>query len=749
LLIGSVHLPVVSGFLFVLFLLFIHQYRVKALKSSQIGILAIGLALLAFLQLLPAPLSFSVEDLSLFQLAQEKNPITWRPLSTEPYFTADRGLRFLCLGLLAFVIASIQSRKFYQRATFWLLIGGWVTLAFGVFLWISQITDLFGFEQSVRFRGPSSFVNTNHGASYFALLTLAALIYNEDNETPYFSIVSGFTFLIAFILHASMGVNLVFCFVFSVYLLLKFRPSRRTLFLSIGLLSLLFSSFVLLTSLEIIPSEYFQRFLHHSSSRWELTKAGIGLAAEWPILGAGLGSTDTSILPHINWENMAPASIPTLENEILEFFGTGGILAGLMILGGHLYILACAIKTFGSQNAKRRHRWYLLVWILFLGIAVLHFPWFTIGLGFPFILLIQSTSTHSTFLVPKHSKGEQKETNNRPHILLGLITLFLVFFSANAFFWHQREDIIARPFSSKAWINLATKEIKEKHFELALLYAEKANAVDPRPKTTHYLARVVAKNANFDRSTKLYTRAFKRGAINNRLITDMLGDLKEPEMRNRVLANQGALVWRRAAKITQTYFSVDQAVELAFDAIKNHTHEKEAKDFVVALFIDLDQIELAKIWTQTQNLNEGILATIYLKEGDFDSFFKSVSVATQSGHRPDAYLLKNHEAILKGGKRGMALIKKLVDHYCKKPLKGDRHETCWRVEARLKIEEGDVAGAKKMYLRIYHRSGNPLSLAKFYAGQKACSSVQGLIDGQGKEKYKKSLSKLLRRCSQH
>ncbi len=734
---GSVHMPVVFVFLCALSLIIIHQYKFGSLKSSAIGWVSLFISAVCAIQLIPLPAFLSLGDVGLYAEAMGVAP-PWRPLSLEPFQTADRGLRFLTIGLLGFSVSSVARGKFYRRANFWMLVAGWVVLAFGLFLWLSQTTTFFGFEQSVRFRSVSPFVNTNHGATYFALLTLGAILHFENGKSKPFSVISGLCFLTVFILHGSVGVDLGFACVVALYACLKLRPNSQQL-IKIAIATTTFLSFlVLIFWLDILPADAINNLITQSNTRLEVTHGGIRLAQAWPLFGAGMGSTDTSVLAQMDWTQIRPASIPTLENEFLEFFGTGGILVGLLILGAHLFLSFDALKTAVLDRKKRRHRWNALFWIFFLFIVSFHFPWFTLGLAFPFVLFIEGTST-------------QRITEfNFPGKFVALLSVLVVVFLVSFFVWKGRSDLNARPLASTIWTDLATKNIKNQNFTKALVYAEQAKALDPRPRSHHYLARIVAKRGNVERSIGLYRFAFTHGNIKNRIITDMLADVKNAADRNRILENQSDEVWLRAARISQNFFNEDQAIALAFDAIQNGHHEKAAKRFAAEVFIELKQTELARIWTETQGVEGSLLTSIYLEQNDFDSFFKTAQATQDAKNLPLFYILKNQNKILKTDtQRGGALLKRVYNEYCKTPLDAGRAKICWQVDASLKLENGDLGGAEAIYRRIFNRSGNPLQLGAFYLRVKKCSQIKELVERQTKENLKNGLSNLFRKCTQH
>lgn len=734
---GSVHLPVVIAFLCVLLLVFFHQYKFGELKNASIGWISIFIAIVCAIQLVPIPAFFSIQNMDLFSTYLGQDELPWRPLSMDPYQTADRGLRFLTIGLLAFSVASIAKGNFYRRANFWVLVGGWFVLAFGLVLWLSQTTTFFGFEQSVRFRSASPFVNTNHGASYFALLTLGAILNFENGKSKPFAILSGITFLCVFLFHGSLGVDLVFGSVLLVYGLLKFRPNTKQLLKGSMILTSIVVFLILLFWMDVLPIDALEQLIRQSSSRLELTKGGFGLARSWPIFGAGLGSTDTSILAQIDWTRIRPASIPTIENELLEFFGTGGILVGGVILGAHLFLSYDGLRTAVLDRKKRRHRWHGLFWLFFVGIVSLHFPWFTLGLAFPFVLFIQSTSTR---LDPLRS----------PLIfVIGIVVLLLIFLSATLF-WQGRTDLNARPLASETWINLATESVKKGDLATALQFAEQAKTVDPRPRTHHYLARLVAKNGDTERAIGLYSVAFADKPANNRLITDMLTDIPTASDRNRILEKQNDEGWLRAARISQYFFDADQAIALAFDTIQNQNRESAARRFAAEVFIELNQIELARIWTETQNVDGELLTSIYLEQNDAEAFFAATQSTIDAKDLPLYYILKNHNKILKiDPTRGRTLLKRSHNAYCKTPLDAGRRRICWQVDASLKVADGDLKGAEKIYQRIFNRSGNPRELGAFYLSQKKCSKINTLLRQQTKAKPKEVLSNLYRKCTQH
>ncbi|AWV91076.1 hypothetical protein [Bradymonas sediminis] len=396
-------------------------------------------AFICFLQILPLPPQIQeilspqaralyLESLTVLEGAEAVSAAEdlWRPLSLDPRETADRGLRWIALALLALVGARLSRERHAWRDTLragvvfgWLHLGvSWLHNVFGA-------TTFFGvYEPLGNWPAFTMFVNSNQGAAFYGLASLAGLILARRNLKTkpieaFLSGVSAIIFVLFMLELNSSGVNLAYSLASILYIAqsiwmvyrvahpkmqtdgqdssskeqLKTRllQSASTL-VTLGLMSAIITLPMWLSRTFLWPwvqSTPVGIWVENKAvARLVMIESGMRGALDYPILGSGAGSIERTIAPYIDWTQIRAASIPTLENQFADWFMGMGFLPTIaalaLFLSGFTFIskkTRIFSPTIKSPRSAQRYLG-LLAFAIYAGTLVqMHFPFFALGLA--------------------------------------------------------------------------------------------------------------------------------------------------------------------------------------------------------------------------------------------------------------------------------------------------------------------------------------------------------------------------------
>ena len=351
----------------------------------------------------------------------------WRPLSLDPAATSDRALRFGALALMGLFAANLRSRQAWITVGRAILITAFLVLLVGGGLYLTKMRE-FGplYTSAVGFRAPSTFVNLNHGASFFGLAALVGVSLGLGADRRRLVEGAGFwaaalVFAVIAGLHDSDGVVLAFGASLGVGAVVLWnragRPTqlgRETKIAAVALV-LLAAALSWWLDLHVIAHGFFERLLFEGGhgNRLELLRAGAAMVAEYWPAGAGAGAVETVIPGYMNWSSTTTgATIPVLENDTLELlFGFGIFIGGIAVAAAASVVFFAWRHAFDTERTMR----YALVlpsaFYLF-AIAQLHFPLFALGLGVPAVVWIES------LMARRGRDGRDPSVFDTGHVLL-------------------------------------------------------------------------------------------------------------------------------------------------------------------------------------------------------------------------------------------------------------------------------------------------------------------------------------------
>jgi|GEM_PF-4326827 len=404
-------------------------------------------AFICFLQILPLPPALqeivSPQGRALFlessailhgSEASSAAQQLWRPISLDPQQSADRGLRWVALALLALVAARLGRERHAWRDTLRAgVILGWLHL---IVAWLHHFVGaktFFGiYEPLGNWPAFSMFVNSNQGAAFYGLAALAGLILaryqlKKHRLESFYSGVSAIIFVLFMLELDSKGVNLAFTLasvlyvgqtLWMVYRATHPRPQdddagssgvkriKTDLLQATSTLGML----ALMGAIITLPMWLSGTFLwpwiqstpvglwvdNQASGRLVMIESGMRGALDYPIFGSGAGAIERTIAPYIDWSLIRAASIPTLENQFADWFLAMGYLptiaAMILFLAGFAFISRkTGIFSPTTQSPRSAHRYLgLLAFAIYVGTLIqMHFPFFALGLASCIIVIFE------------------------------------------------------------------------------------------------------------------------------------------------------------------------------------------------------------------------------------------------------------------------------------------------------------------------------------------------------------------------
>lgn len=405
-------------------------------------------AFICFLQILPLPPTLhevvspqahalyleSLSALDVPQASRAAAQAAWRPISLDPGQTADRGLRWIALALIAVLAARLGRERGIWRDTLRAgVLLGWVHLGVAWIHHIFEMTSFFGVYQPLgNWPAFSMFVNANQGASFYGLAALAGMILGRRNlkNRPieaFLSAVSAIVFVLMMLALDSKGVNLAFSLAAILYIgqslwmayRKAFPKTRNTspdstskrrlkapLLQATGALAML----SLMSAIITLPLWLSHTFLwpwvqstpvglwvdNKASGRIVMIESGMRGALDYPFFGSGAGSIERVIAPYMDWTLVRAASIPTLENQFADWFLAMGypaaIAALVLFLSGFIYISRRTTIFSPSTRSSRSTRRYLglLAFAIYVGTLVqMHFPFFALGMASCIVVIFE------------------------------------------------------------------------------------------------------------------------------------------------------------------------------------------------------------------------------------------------------------------------------------------------------------------------------------------------------------------------
>lgn len=723
-------------------------------------------------------------------------PEGWRALSIDPGRTAEYGLRWIALAIFALVAANIGFRSALWRRLLW------VVVAAGILVWtiglIQQALDMTAFlgfyEATIGIRSQSTFVNKNHAAVFFGLVSLSAfaITMQDYKARPLQAIAAsafGVLFLVVMAMQKSDGTFLAYglgLFFIAGALSMRMGLTQRALSrlkelqptqwavlaTALGLGILVFLSLLGLDAIR-------QWFWESSFGEWLFDKGRVrvlmGEAAllgglDFWRLGAGAGAMDVGLPAYVDWSEMRAATIPTVENEPLDWFFSFGLLTtliGCLCFASGLYFSGRHLSNYTSRAR------YIVVFSLSLFIFVIaffHFPFIPLGIALAFVVLFE------VGMAPRRRRRRREEPEQAPpfasHIsisvsrawglwvltaLAGALLSYLhfnayaidhdaVFFEGGGYDRAGAARLIElRPTDHEVLTRLAMSARIEGDYERSALLAERAFEVRPTNRQLLFLARSRALAKDRPGAVQAYQQLFGAGFATQQMAwvdRFMIRDLRHPYERAAALEEASPLWWRPAAQAVLKRDGLAPAVDFALELIERRPARAESYLALLDVYSRTGHFELAELWAR-QLIGRDLLATdeqwpagytelveLLIKMERPEEAWHIVKLTAEAGFadpRFAAQVLNLTPPVNELDETRRLLVAYAHGIYCPSPLEANRRHLCWQVEATLYERGGELERARSVYRRITYQLGNPRLLAHFLVRTHECQELERLI----------------------
>ncbi len=773
LLLGSVHFWVAAiwfVWLLVACFLVLHEQKSSKYKVPRLSLfsIAFGLgAIWSFVQIIPLPIGL----ISLFSPLSHEwyaagvsaaglEMSGFRTFSMAPAESADRGLRFGVLALASIAVVNLRDRSALWRvlvgalvfAALGSLITGYVHRAMG-------LQEFFGFYLAKRAPQMSSFVSSNHASSLFggaALVcsALSARMARTQNRGAAMALGgAGIGMFIAMMEAESAGALLAFlvsALLFMALFLGHMLIKRRWLVFSIsgGVVGLGIALPFLMNAISG------GRWIFDSlETRVELMSAAVRASVDFWLVGSGSGSTQYVVPAYTDWTLLQDHSIPTIENELVEWVLTMGWPVAAIMLG--LLALTLLMPNIEGEVSERRHFFISLNVALsayFLAIGAMHFPFIALGLSLPMLIAVEAMArqvyqAHKEEAFAPGAYPYVKVENFAPKILIVLSVLAIGFVGGRVVYSlpelneNRQEERRVRltPGDSRLYFSLAQDARKRGDSKAALELAKRAAHTEPTARMRLYLAWVMAEAEEIEESKKLYVELLENPWARTRAASAASSLFGAAELAQMVVKYPE--IWRHTYlavnKRKGKRFGADFALELATLAPKS----AEASVLVIQSYSELKEWEVAEVWARSM-----VASRLRDEEGNAPGFGIWVDVLVKAGKRDEALrVAREAQKEVPGDPRiaqvlmqmrtpkateapanEVARVRAAHQVYCTSDRAGQARVLCLSVEAWLAESEGSVDNAEKALRDLADRFNNPVPLAELLHRHARCVALRSL-----------------------
>ncbi|MFB6264019.1 MAG: O-antigen ligase family protein [Bradymonadaceae bacterium] len=807
--IGSVHTPVVAALVIGLSAALVLQTvdrRGTALSRDVFPIPALALAVFAaacLLQLVPvppvvhallSPESWAIVERGVAALPLESPPAGgWRPLSLRPHATADRALRWSALGL-----AAAYSARRAQRSGGWMfalqtgVAAGLAVLAAGA-VQVAAGTDqvLFVYEPADTIKPFTTFINPNHANALFGLTSLCAYVLAlESFETrPGFSMgaaVAGIGLMVASFEHPSVGGIAAYSIVLGLFILLFARgrdpidwlPESRwrhvvtTGGLLVALLPWIVAGLMVVdppTVGDLLWNSWVGDWIRdNGAARVEISRAGLRAAADFPFVGSGAGTTADVIPPYVDWSIVHPGSIPTIENEYIEWsyeYGIPVAAAGPFFVVGFVY--------WGVRRYRRHRRSRFAAAIalaVFLGvIAAMHFPFFTLGLSLPAVSLLSVALSRprrrsSSDTRPAHLNTSEGliETTGRARLLVHGFVVSALLGGIALTIWPGSPR--AAPSDGPPSLSERARAIYRTAPADGLAYLRAARLAEGAPERRRALARHAFRrdptaNIGLLAAVEFWHTGDQSSAIDllrtifssdyvripRRWILQLLVPrLRNPEALARGMAREDETDrWRAAAQRLRELEGAPASADFALELVEQRPSAYEGYRLLIDAYLRLDQFFLAEYWAEravdharwvpdaSRPSPRALHVEVLRQAGESTRARELAHRALESDIR-DVHLAR-HVVDLRtlppgeASRTEAADIEEATELLCDRATREWLRRRCWAGKAWLDERAGDHESAEETYDRLATEFGRPVPLAGFLLRRGRCLDLNELI----------------------
>jgi hypothetical protein len=798
---GAVHTPVVAGLLAGLVLAAIAGEVWPTDEQGGVwlslpGLVFFALAAWSGFQLLPLPVGLlevvQSEGARIYttgwQLVFPDTPVSWHPSSMDPAATADRGLRWLALGMAALVAANLAEKRRWRAIYLTILCAGVVTLGVGTASFVLDPKSFFGlYEPTISFRGPSPFVSTNHAASFYALcgvVGFGGLALRRESHPIEASIAGalGLLFIALAAVHdsdavmAGLGLAVV---VFGVGLAVRTQgvgrlrvvlseySGRFAYGITAGLCVLVLAWWVgaldVISGIVMSPLEDSESALN----RTEIALAALRGSADYLWVGAGGGAVDVTVGRYIDWSALRPASIPVVENDPAEWLLTYGWFAGgaaaLALLASGGFTLRRLVRS------SRGERWVMAsaVWVLGFVIALFHFPFFALGVSLPLVAAFDGVTSPRR---PPESRGFSRSGHLglpswvRKALIVATIAGGAAFLLIKAQ-WTVSFDaepavlVKSRPADGRVFAELSSRVMfddPDRAVELARWSAELDRAGDARL----FFARTLGKTGSDEESAQVYAELLSSPVQAGLVRYEWLvRDLERPADRATALSRATGARIGGAIRVVGKMEGPEAATDLVLELSDLRGDDPALHRAAIDTFISLGALDLAELWSSAVNqrgvFDDGVpigpelMARVALVQGDTESARTIAAAALQRekpGQRIALTYLGVTPDVAEASAEAAEAVERAADLACHSPLPAHRRKACWLAEAWIAEHGGELDDAELIFQRIASRLDAPTFLAHFWVRHGRCLDLQRFLESMGEDGKRKAVARVAQKC---
>lgn len=774
--------------------------------SFYLSIPAIGasmMALVCLVQLIPLPTAvfrlvqpagYAAFDSSWEVAFGSDTAPGWHLLSMDPRATAGYGLRWTALALVSLLAAEvIRGREGRRRWLGVILFVGAVVACLGA---AQQITGadkiLWIYEADVSPRSISPFVNTNHAAVFFALMAIVAITFSLDHlrRSPPKTILGataavGAVFLCA--THGSDGALLGLAFgagTIGVALVTRANTEqtegrRRLRIAAICAIGVVFAGAVAATMIpeDFTLAEEEGSVLDATSAemRLHMTGAALDAAGDYPFAGSGAGSVERVLPPYLDWKQVGPRNISTIENEPVEWAMTMGPAVAVMALGLLVLFLVRTAPNVWQRRGRLGPSTAAAIAVFVAAISVFHFPFMTMGIAVVALVALEACTD------VRRDAVYWQGTKKRGIFLLAALTLVLAgFVGARATVFDAgterslqvdddaelRRAVHLHPTDGMLLSAMSLQARADEKYDDALRLAERAFELRPHPQQQFLLARTLVlvddREASADVYADLLDRDRRRGVPFAWINPLILADLPTADLRARALHNASPGTLRRIASEIEDRQGILAAVELSLALVERRPDRADVQLRLIDQYRSAGEVELAEMYARMLvsrdlvgpdgNRPAGLMELLDLlrREGRGSEARHIAARAFDTGYgspqlgRFVLRLLPGDPAEFDTDHREM------FDHAfevgCVPPYEPGHRRRCWSAEALFAELDGDTDEAAKLYRRIEHVHGDPRPLGRFLIRTQRCRELSMLQRRWRGDDHHERLERYVDRC---
>jgi hypothetical protein len=745
----------------------------------------------------------------------ESSGLGWQSLSMGPARTAGWGARWLAMGVMAALTIRRANRRHAVRNLLRVVAAsGLLVLAMGVVQTLAGADRiLFLYEPEADIRRYTTFVSTNHAAVFYFLGGLSALGLAGDRGREHLGecVGAGVTFVVlvgaGFQCQSLASVIAFFAMlvVFTVLLVARdpgadARYSSYVLYgfgAGLGLVVVgfagqmvgLFPATIERWIAEVFPLLSWSEWKHDLAVRLELVRAGFRAIPDFWRLGAGAGATEYILAPYIDWSQIRPATVPTVENEPLEWLLHYGVFVGPtlgLLLGTYL--------VFGATRfaARMRLRYAIGASVaLFAAIvAQFHFPLVALGIVVPLVCLLEIA------LFPVRRSERDAGTTTATALLkrgvvrlpvsvarwgvvaaAGALALFAVISHESSIDLPESGEeasemtseelqrlVRLTPSDGDVFVFGVSKALREGDIETAVRRAEYGYEVEPTANMGIVLARAYREAGRTEEAVRTYRRVFSDRfdrVPHEWLSGELVPDLKRPELVARALVEADPDHWRVAARTLVDARGPSAAASFGLELVELLPDEPRGYVVTIKNYLRMEHYALAEMWARRllerdlqtpeggRPAGYGLLIRVLEKQGREGrarevavEAMRKVPESEDVAIRVASVVTEKTEAPTEGEVRAVADAMPLVCRHRGKPW---RKSLCWRAEAWLAEQRGDTTGARYAYRRIAEKLDRPRRYLAFLARQRRCDELSEFL-AERRSSKERDFSGYLERC---